>query len=80
MICAFLVPKPCHEVDPSGPTKDVFTLKYTIEVAKTFVVVAKNNYVIILRWMQSKLDDIVHFSFTFSMKIILVISYSRIYN
>jgi hypothetical protein len=30
--------------------------------------------------MQSKLDDIVHFSFTFSMKIILVISYSHIYN
>jgi len=41
MICAFLVPKPCHEVDPSAPTKDVFTLKYTIEVAKTFIVVAK---------------------------------------
>jgi hypothetical protein len=40
----------------------------------------KNNYVIIYQWMQSKLDDIVHFSSTFSMKIILVVSYSCIDN
>jgi len=58
----------------------VHVVEYTIAVEKPFICNCKNNYVIIHQWMQSKFDNIVHFSSTFSVKIILVISYSHIYN
>jgi hypothetical protein len=58
----------------------VHVIEYTITIEKPFSYSYKNNYIIIHRWMKSKLDDIVHFSFTFSMKIILVVNCSHIYN
>jgi hypothetical protein len=45
-------------------------IEYTITIEKHFICSCENNYIIIHRWMQSKLDDIVHLSSTFSMKII----------
>jgi hypothetical protein len=50
----------------------VHVVEYTIVVAKTTMLSSIDGL--------SKLDDIVHFFFTFSMKIVLVVSCSNIYN
>jgi hypothetical protein len=54
-------------------------VEYIIIVAKNFIIIAKKLHCYPLVNV-IKIDDIVHFAFTFSMKIILIVSCIHIYN